>query len=131
MVPLMHVLIADKFEQSGQELAIALILALDRRIADNVVPLSAGPMEQSGVFKGPRTSGPQSRPDRRRPDRTEMVPRAKPFGMSVVARSRSPTPDVARELGAERQATPVDLARSRYFTANESRDHFFSLKHAY
>jgi D-3-phosphoglycerate dehydrogenase len=42
----------------------------------------------------------------------EMIPRAKAFGMPVVAWSRSLTPEAARELGIEHQASPIDVARA-------------------
>src|ERR1019366_9425919 len=94
MVPRMHVLLADKFEQSGQdglkaascEVTFqpglkddALAQAVDRLRPDvlvvrstkvTVAILAAGPMEQGGVFEGPRTARPHSWPDRRGPDRT-------------------------------------------------------------
>jgi len=42
----------------------------------------------------------------------EMIPRAHGFGMPVVAWSRSPTPEAAKELGIEWKATPLDVART-------------------
>src|SRR6185295_14077211 len=41
----------------------------------------------------------------------EMIPRAKAFGMPVVAWSRSLTPERAAELGVEYRATPGEVAR--------------------
>jgi D-3-phosphoglycerate dehydrogenase / 2-oxoglutarate reductase len=94
------------------ELAFALILALDRRIADNVVSLRQGQWNKAefsnarGLFG--RTLGliGVGRIGR------EMVPRAKAFGMSVAAWSRSLTPEAARELGIEHQASPIAVARA-------------------
>jgi D-3-phosphoglycerate dehydrogenase len=40
-----------------------------------------------------------------------MIPRARAFGMPVVAWSRSLTPERAAELGVERMETPLDVAR--------------------
>ncbi len=42
------------------ELAFALILALDRRIADNVISLRARRVEQGGILEGPRAVRPHS-----------------------------------------------------------------------
>jgi len=42
----------------------------------------------------------------------EMIPRARAFGMPVVAWSRSLTSEKAAELGVERMETPLDVARA-------------------
>jgi D-3-phosphoglycerate dehydrogenase len=92
------------------ELAFALILALDRRIADNVILLRQGQWNKAEFSKARgllgRTLGliGVGRIGR------EMIPRAKAFGMPVVAWSRSLTPDAARELGIEHRATPTEVA---------------------
>jgi D-3-phosphoglycerate dehydrogenase len=93
------------------ELAFALILALDRRIADNVIALRRGEWNKKEFSKARGLFG-----------RTlglvgvgkigaEMVPRAQAFGMRVVAWSRSLTPERAAELGVEYKASPADVAR--------------------
>lgn len=93
------------------ELAFALMLALDRRIADNVMALRSGQWNKKEFSKARGLFG-----------RTlglvgvgkigaEMIPRAKAFGMPVVAWSRSLTPERAAELGVEFKATPADVAR--------------------
>lgn len=93
------------------ELAFALILALDRRIADNVIALRRGEWNKKEFSKARGLFG-----------RTlglvgvgkiglEMIPRARAFGMPVVAWSRSLTPDRAVELGVEYRATPAEVAR--------------------
>src|ERR1700704_2501878 len=93
------------------ELAFALILALDRRIADNVVALRRGEWNKKEFSKARSLFG-----------RTlgligvgrigvEMIPRARAFGMHVIAWSRSLTPDRAAELGVEYKATPAEVAR--------------------
>ena len=51
------------------ELAFALILALDRRIPDNVAELRAGTLEQEGVLEGARPVRPDARPARLRQHR--------------------------------------------------------------
>ncbi len=92
------------------ELAFALILALDRRVADNVIALRRGQWNKKEFSKARGLFG-----------RTlgligvgkigqEMIPRAKAFGMNVIAWSRSLTPERAAELGVEFKATPADVA---------------------
>src|ERR1700704_5427176 len=94
------------------ELAFALILALDRRIADAVIALRAGEWNKKEFSKARGLFG-----------RTlglvglgkigqEMIPRAKAFGMPVVAWSRSLTVEKANELGVEKMATPLEVARA-------------------
>ncbi len=93
------------------ELAFALILALDRRVADNVIALRAGEWNKKEFSKARGLFG-----------RTlgligvgkigaEMVPRARAFGMPVVAWSRSLTNEKAEALGLERKESPLDVAR--------------------
>lgn len=94
------------------ELAFALILALDRRVADNVIALRAGEWNKKEFSKARGLFG-----------RTlglvglgkigqEMIPRAKAFGMPIVAWSRSLTSEKAERLGVERKETPADVARA-------------------
>ena len=83
------------------ELAFALILALDRRVADNVIALRRGEWNKKEFSKARGLFG-----------RTlgligvgkigqEMIPRAGAFGMPVVAWSRSLTAERAAILGVE------------------------------
>lgn len=92
------------------ELALALILALDRRIVDNVIALRRGEWNKKEFSKARGLFG-----------RTlgliglgkigqEMIPRARAFGMPTVAWSRSLTPDAAAALGVEYKATPREVA---------------------
>jgi D-3-phosphoglycerate dehydrogenase len=94
------------------ELAFALILALDRRIADNVIALRAGEWNKKEFSKARGLFG-----------RTlglvgvgkigqEMIPRARAFGMPVIAWSRSLTAERAEALGVERKESPADVARA-------------------
>jgi D-3-phosphoglycerate dehydrogenase / 2-oxoglutarate reductase len=94
------------------ELAFALILALDRRIADNVIALRAGQWNKKEFSKARGLFG-----------RTlglvglgkigqEMIPRAKAFGMPVVAWSRSLTNERAERLAVDREETPGEVARA-------------------
>ena len=92
------------------ELAFALILALDRRIADNVIALRAGQWNKKEFSKARGLFG-----------RTlglvglgkigqEMIPRARAFGMPVVAWSRSLTEEKAAELGVQGMESPLEVA---------------------
>jgi len=92
-------------------LAFALILALDRRVADNVIALRRGEWNKKEFSKARGLFG-----------RTlgligvgkigqEMIARAQAFGMRVIAWSRSLTPERAADLGVEFKATPADVAR--------------------
>lgn len=94
------------------ELAFGMILALDRRLADNVIALRDGKWNKaefskaSGVYG--RTLGLIGVGQIGR----EMIPRAKGFGMHVVAWSRSLTAEKAAELGIEHKTNPVQVAES-------------------
>lgn len=94
------------------ELAFALILALDRRVADNVIALRAGQWNKKEFSKARGLFG-----------RTlglvgvgkigqEMIPRARAFGMPVIAWSRSLTAEKAEQLGVQRMETRLDVARA-------------------
>jgi D-3-phosphoglycerate dehydrogenase len=93
------------------ELAFALILALDRRIADNVIALRRGEWNKKEFSKARGLFG-----------RTlgligvgkigaEMIPRARAFGMPVIAWSRSLTSERAAVFGIGYRATPAEVAR--------------------
>jgi D-3-phosphoglycerate dehydrogenase / 2-oxoglutarate reductase len=93
------------------ELAFALILALDRRVADNVLALRRGEWNKKEFSKARGLYG-----------RTlglvglgriglEMIPRAAAFGMPVIAWSRSLTPGRAESLGVEYKESVLDVAR--------------------
>jgi D-3-phosphoglycerate dehydrogenase len=92
------------------ELAFALLLALDRRIADNVSALRRGEWNKKEFSKARGLFG-----------RTlgliglgrigqEMIPRARAFGMPVVAWSRSLTAERAAVLGVELKDSPKAVA---------------------
>src|SRR6266513_3600595 len=94
------------------ELAFALILALDRRVADNVIALRQGQWNKKEFSRARGLFG-----------RTlglvgvgkighEMIPRARAFGMPVVAWSRSFTAAKAEQLGVEKKETPLEVARA-------------------
>ncbi len=93
------------------ELAFALILALDRKVADNVIQLREGVWNKKEFSKARGLYG-----------RTlgligvgkigqEMIPRARAFGMPVIAWSRSLTPERASALGVEYKESPQEIAR--------------------
>ena len=92
------------------ELAFGLMLSLDRRIPDNVIELRQGKWNKEEFSKARGIFG-----------RTlgiigfgrigkEMAPRAKAFGMSVIAWSRSLTLEKAREFDIEYGETPETVA---------------------
>ena len=92
------------------ELAFGLILALDRRIPDNAADLKRGVWNKKEYGKARGLFG-----------RTlgligvggigcEMIPRARAFGMPVVAWSRSLTDEKASHLGVERRDSIFQVA---------------------
>jgi D-3-phosphoglycerate dehydrogenase / 2-oxoglutarate reductase len=94
------------------ELAFALILALDRRVPDNVIALREGRWNKKEFSKARGLYG-----------RTlgligvgqigqEMIPRARAFGMHVIAWSRSLTPERAEALDIEHKSSPQEVARA-------------------
>ncbi len=113
------------------EVAFALILAVDRRIADNVIALRRGEWNKKEFSKARGLFG-----------RTlglvglgkigqEMIPRARAFGMPVVAWSRSLTPERAAELGVELKGSPNEVASasdvvSVHVALNPETKHFLS-----
>jgi D-3-phosphoglycerate dehydrogenase len=100
-----------KNSQAVAELAFGLIIACDRHIPDNVSELRAGRWNKKkfSVSKGlyGRTLGLIGMGKISQ----EMIPRARAFGMNVIAYSRWMTPDIAAALGIGRASTPEDLAR--------------------
>jgi D-3-phosphoglycerate dehydrogenase len=92
------------------ELAFALILALDRRIADNVIALRRGEWNKKEFSRAHGLYGRTLGLIGLGKIAQEMIPRAQAFGMPVVAWSRSLTPDQAAALGIEYLATPGEVA---------------------
>jgi D-3-phosphoglycerate dehydrogenase len=92
------------------ELAFALILALDRRIVDNVVTLRQGRWNKKEFSKARGLFGRKLGLIGLGKIGQEMIPRAHAFGMSIVAWSRSLTPERATELGLEYRESPKDVA---------------------
>ncbi len=92
------------------ELAFGLICAADRRIADNVADLRAGRWNKAEYSKARGLYGRTLGLIGVGGIGTEMIPKAKGFGMPVVAWSRSLTTDAAARLGVEWAASPADVA---------------------
>ena len=93
------------------ELAFGLIIALDRRIADNVIQMRAGKWNKKefsiarglygrklGLIGAGRIGG-------------EMILRARAFGMPIIAWTRSMTPEHLAEPGVEYKETLLEVAR--------------------
>ncbi|HST52407.1 MAG TPA: 3-phosphoglycerate dehydrogenase family protein [Pyrinomonadaceae bacterium] len=93
------------------ELAFALVLALDRRIADNVIELRAGRWNKKEFSKARGLFGHTLGLVGTGQIGREVAARAQAFGMNVVAWSRSLTDESAAELGVERRASLLDVAR--------------------
>jgi D-3-phosphoglycerate dehydrogenase len=93
------------------ELTIGLMVAIDRRLADNVADLRAGRWRKGTYAKAKglkgRTLGVLGTGQIGR----EVIRRALGLDMQVVAWSRSLTPDLAESLGVERAVSPTDVAR--------------------
>ena len=93
------------------ELAMGLICALDRRIPDQVAALRDGRWDKGSFSKGApglygRTLGLLGYGQ----IASALAARAKGFGMTVVAWSRSLTPESAEAAGIDYAATPLDVA---------------------
>jgi D-3-phosphoglycerate dehydrogenase len=93
------------------ELAIGLLLSLDRRIPDQVADLRRGVWNKGEYSKAAglfgRTLGIVGLGQIGR----EIALRARPLGMRVVAWSRSLTNEEAAAIGVEYAKTPIDVAR--------------------
>ncbi len=92
------------------ELAFGLILALDRRIADNAADLKRGVWNKKEYSKARGLYGRMLGLIGVGGIGKEMIPRARAFGMPVAAWSRSLTPERAQALGIERKASPAEVA---------------------
>src|ERR687894_286725 len=94
------------------ELAFALILALDRRVADNVISLRRGEWNKKEFSKARGLYGRTLGLIGTGQIGQEVIARARAFGMPVVAWSRSLTEERAAELGVERKDSPAEVARA-------------------
>ena len=87
------------------ELAFALVLALDRRVADNVIALRRGEWNKKEFSKARGLYGRTLGLIGTGQIGQEMIPRARAFGMKVVAWSRSLTAESARPRSASSART--------------------------
>ena len=94
------------------ELAFALILALDRRVVDNVITLRRGEWNKKEFSKGRGLYGRVLGLIGLGKIGQEMIPRARAFGMPIVAWSRSLTPQRAAALGIQQKQSPLEVAQS-------------------
>ncbi|MFL6278034.1 MAG: 3-phosphoglycerate dehydrogenase [Blastocatellia bacterium] len=92
------------------ELAFGLILALDRRIPANAADLRAGRWNKKEYSKARGLFGQTLGLIGLGQIGQEMIPRARAFGMPVVAWSRSLTAERAAELGVEMKSSPREVA---------------------
>lgn len=92
------------------ELAFGLILSIDRRIPDNVAALRAGEWNKAAFSKADGILGKTLGVIGVGRIGSELIPRARAFGMPVVAWSRSLTPEKAGRLGVEFCGGPVAVA---------------------
>ncbi len=115
------------------EIAFGLILSLDRRIHDNVIDLRNGRYDKAGYSDAPGLYGKTLGIIGLGNIGREMVPRARAFGMDVVAWSRSLTSDHDFELGIRYMETPADVAEasdivSLHVAMNDDTRHMISEK---
>jgi D-3-phosphoglycerate dehydrogenase len=93
------------------ELTLGLVMALDRRIPDNVADARGGTWNKAEYSKAPglkgRTLGLVGLGSIGR----EVARRAEAFGMRVIGWSRSLTPESAAGMGVGFRATPIEVAR--------------------
>ncbi len=92
------------------ELAFALILALDRRIADNVNDLRAGKWNKQEYSQANGLKGQTLGLIGLGQIGSEMIARAKAFELNVVGWSRSLTPEKAAEMGITFRQTIAEVA---------------------
>jgi D-3-phosphoglycerate dehydrogenase len=92
------------------ELAFGLILALDRRVVDNAVDLKRGVWNKKDYSKARGLAGRVLGLVGVGGIGKEMIPRARAFGMPVVAWSRSLSPERSEALGIDRKDSPVAVA---------------------
>jgi len=92
------------------ELTFALILALDRRIVDNVVTLRSGKWNKAEFSKARGLHGRRLGLIGTGQIAQEVIVRAKAFGMPIAAWSRSLNVQKAREMGISYVSSPLKLA---------------------
>ncbi|MEW6283290.1 MAG: NAD(P)-dependent oxidoreductase, partial [Candidatus Eremiobacterota bacterium] len=93
------------------ELAVGLILSLDRRIPDNVTDLRNGLWNKKDYSKSEGIKGKTVGVIGTGQIGQEVMARLRPFGVRLVGWSRSLTPEMAERLEIERCADRLELAR--------------------
>ena len=93
------------------ELAFALLLAIDRRIPENVATLRAHKWNKKEFSKADGVYGKTLGVIGTGQIGREVITRARAFGLRVIAWSRSLTPEKAQRLGVERCDNVDDLFR--------------------
>lgn len=91
------------------ELTMGLLLAIDRRIPDNVADLRNGKWNKSEYSKADGMLGKTLGVVGTGQIGKEVIVRAKAFGLNVIAWSRSLTDEKAEELGVQRASTIKEL----------------------
>src|SRR3989304_2301711 len=91
------------------ELAMGLILSLDRRIPDNVIDLRVGTWNKGKYSKADGIFGKTLGIIGVGQIGKEVIRRSIPFGLKIIAWSRSLTPETAAELGVNFSSTIKDL----------------------
>jgi D-3-phosphoglycerate dehydrogenase len=93
------------------ELVFALLLSIDRRIADSVAALRAGQWNKNEFSRADGLFGKTLGVIGAGSIGREVISRARAFGLRVVAWSPSLTPELAGALGVERRADLDDIFR--------------------
>lgn len=106
-----------KNAQAVAELAFGLLIACDRRIPSNAIMFREGRWNKKGFSRAKGLFGRTLGLIGMGNISQEMIPRAKAFGMSIVAFSRWMTPETAEALGVERAESLEDLARRSDFVS--------------
>ncbi len=106
-----------KNSQAVAELAFGLLIAVDRHIAAGAEDIHHGIWNKKAYSQAKGLYGRTLGLVGMGKIGQEMIPRAKAFGMNVVAFSRWMTPDVAAALGIGRAAKPEDVAAQSDFVS--------------
>jgi len=106
-----------KNSQAVAELAFGLMIACDRKIADNVIQLRQGKWNKKGFSKAKGLYGRTLGIVGMGKIGQEMIRRAKGFGMNVIVYSRWMSPDIAAEIGVHQAHSLNDLAKQSDFVS--------------
>lgn len=106
-----------KNSQAVAELAMGLLIACDRKIAECTIDLRKGEWNKGKYSKGKGLYGRTLGVAGLGKISQEVIARAKAFGMNVIAYSRFNTPETAAALGIGRAASLAELAESSDFVS--------------